>query len=796
MSSYVRYIKTAAITDSTELPFRIQFNFKKLIAWWQEQLNDANSFEADRATEVFKRLKKSPILTESFADVAIIDKYQEDIQLLLSPFFPSLTTTNETRAACMPFQHFFFNVTKRFATILDAADGDIGIPYNNSDFMYVFGCIPMLNTIYGAGINYARNFYFDIPDKKSSILRRYRAFFNGDFAEARPLKKIDLNEKDIRELVNNFDNIELWKKKIPPQSFVFEGITIITLFEVTREESISALKYDLLKKDALVMPDMVERIKINLGGLLNVPQLKTGFISWNKEINMLQSLGYGFWNSIVLSDKKTKKIDEAFCHDSQQAIFNKKNPFVIPEINEEPAVKNVLSGQLIKHKLKSYIAIPLIYNEELVGVLELGSEKANELNAITPHKLQEVVPLFTSAVKRSQEEFENQLETIIRQKCTAIHPTVSWRFTEAAERLVNSQRFFADAAMEDIVFADVYPLYGQVDIQGSSTRRNQSIQADLVEQLTLAKKVLDTAVNKFSLPIYKELQFRIDRYIEKLEEGLAAGDENQVLEFLKAEIYPVFNHLHTLSHELHEALLDYEKRLDPALGMVYKQRKDYEQSVKLINDKVSDYLDKTQQAAQKMFPHYFEKYKTDGVEHNLYIGQSMVNNKTFHSLYLQNLRLWQLLVICETENAVRHLTSNLKTKLEICSLILVHSNPLAIRFRMEEKKFDVDGAYNIRYEIMKKRIDKALVRETNERLTQPGKIAIVYSQDKEAKEYLNYLHYLQSINYIGPEVDRLALKDMQGVTGLKALRVEVVYQKYFGGTVKESKAVELLERVN
>jgi hypothetical protein len=151
--------------------------------------------------------------------------------------------------------------------------------------------------------------------------------------------------------------------------------------------------------------------------------------------------------------------------------------------------------------------------------------------------------------------------------------------------------------------------------------------------------------------------------------------------------------------------------------------------------------------------------------------------------------------MCETENIIQRLKPSLQTKLDICSLILVHSNPLAISFRMEEKKFDVDGAYNIRYEIMKKRIDKALVIETNERLTQPGKIAIVYSQDREAREYMNYLRYLQNINYIGSEVESLTLKDLQGVTGLKALRVEVVYQQSFNG-VKDSKAIEVLERVN
>ena len=41
---------------------------------------------------------------------------------------------------------------------------------------------------------------------------------------------------------------------------------------------------------------------------------------------------------------------------------------------------------------------------------------------------------------------------------------------------------------------------------------------------------------------------------------------------------------------------------------------------------------------------------------------------------------------------------------------LVHDEPMAIRFRADEKKFDVDGAYNMRYEIIKKRIDKALIK--------------------------------------------------------------------------------------
>ena len=57
--------------------------------------------------------------------------------------------------------------------------------------------------------------------------------------------------------------------------------------------------------------------------------------------------------------------------------------------------------------------------------------------------------------------------------------------------------------------------------------------------------------------------------------------------------------------------------------------------------------------------------------------------------------------------------------------------------------------------------------------TQPGKIAIVYSQTAEAAEYRDYIAYLQSLGYLHGEVESLELEELQGVSGLRALRVAV-----------------------
>lgn len=132
--------------------------------------------------------------------------------------------------------------------------------------------------------------------------------------------------------------------------------------------------------------------------------------------------------------------------------------------------------------------------------------------------------------------------------------------------------------------------------------------------------------------------------------------------------------------------------------------------------------------------------------------------------------------MCEMENLFYEVQKNQELTLSASSLILVFNNTLSIRYRMDEKRFDVDGTYNARYEIIKKRIDKACVQGSKERLTQKGKIAIVYSQKADEREYLRYIKYLQTKKYLGSEVELLELEDVQSVIGLKAIRVKIVYQ--------------------
>jgi hypothetical protein len=310
---------------------------------------------------------------------------------------------------------------------------------------------------------------------------------------------------------------------------------------------------------------------------------------------------------------------------------------VISDIEEygKHTDKNLFYQNLHSSGVQSIILIPIRASKNGdLALLEIASPKAYDLNSVNINKLKDIIPVFEAAVKRTSEERQNILEATIQENYTAIHNSVKWRFYEAAEKYQTASQTNENAKLDEIVFKDVYPLFGQSDIKGSSTARNMAIKEDLILQLTLAISVLKDACKTEKLPIYSELMYRVSTFLKDVKEDLNAGDEINILDFLQREIYPVFNHVKEINATLSKKVALYMTRLDKDLNVVYEKRKEYEKSVNLINEKLSKFIDKRQKDAQEMFPHYFERYKTDGVEFNMYIGQSIANKKPFDALYL------------------------------------------------------------------------------------------------------------------------------------------------------------------
>ncbi len=262
-------------------------------------------------------------------------------------------------------------------------------------------------------------------------------------------------------------------------------------------------------------------------------------------------------------------------------------------------------------------------------------------------KLREVLPLFSMAVRRSLDELEARVQAVIKEKCTAIHPSVEWRFRRAVLDSIEEHDGEEATELEPIVFRDVHPLYAATDIRGSSVERNLAVQADLGVHLRLALAVVEAARAARPLPILDEIGYRIERHARQIEQMLSSGDEVTVLAFLRQHVEPLFEQLADFGPAVRESVEAYRAALDPGLGTVYRQRRDYEESMTLV-----DRHDlRVPRRRRRSWPSRCSRTTSSGSGPTAWTTRStsagsLVEDGQFDEMYLRNLRLWQLMVTC------------------------------------------------------------------------------------------------------------------------------------------------------
>lgn len=772
------YILKSPISNK-ELPIKIHISFEKIYMYLEEITTNADHIFFDTANKLLQEMNEYPVLREGFTDFSLLHTYEKQIQKLLSILFPDLLQSNEIKAASIPFDMTSFMLSKRFKSIIDNAGDNFVFDIRNFDNenMYIMTCIYILAFHYNRHIDFKRPFFYDIPDTKTNTVKSYRALYNADFAS---IIKTDtapeLSEEDIHHLLNNFENIDVWKEKFPPNSYIFKGFGMINLFDVTQDETISKIKNTFIKRNIDSIVELEDQIK----KLFNLPNLKLGISIYSKKKEShINYIKHNKEHSLITKDICCSP-ENHFCNGIINRVFNSSLITAIPDLEayfkEGTATDNGFYKTVSEHNLQSIILVPIEVNSDFLAILELASPNKYELNSINANKLKDILPVLSTALERSVDERHNLLESVIQENYTTIHPSVKWKFYNAADEYIYNNT--PNSKLKNISFKNVYPLYGQCDVKGSSEARNNAIQEDLSYQLDKTIVLFGKVYEKEKLSIYKEIIYRLNKTLNSITDGIKTTDELQVTALLKNDIYPILEHLKKTNPEFIDIITSYENDIDPNLKIVYKKRKAYEDFITHLNTNLAKHLDKAQKEAQAFFPHYYERFKTDGLDYNMYIGEAITNTKEFHSIYIQNLRLWQLQQQCELEYIAKEIDiQHSDISLQVTSLILVHSVPLDIKFRMDEKKFDVDGAYNMRYEIIKKRIDKSYIKGTKERLTQPGKIAIVYTHEHDLAEYLKYIAYLKEQEYFTGNTEFLDVEDLQGVSGLKALRITINYNK-------------------
>jgi len=758
-------------------PFRSVLSFKPLIDFLKEKAAAAGPDGDDLLPILLKRIADVPELEQPIEDLSLLERHKSLVTSLMGTVFPTAMWDSDPFGGFIPFTvRAIYSSPVMQQLLLDEDCRLRGTPrWDDPEFarylsMRAFAHI--LKTCYDVSETWMMPFIRTIPHPETGLDRHYRMRPDYRFVEVHCTGAARaLSAEERLTVMEHLREPEVLAEIMPPDNYEFRGLAVMYAYDVTASEVMSAIERDFIDRDSLFSWIGFQRLQDRLRTLFKNPRLTTKITAIQGDHVLGLSGGCCTQGSYVFSDAAYIPLSNfagsVFCR-----AVTERRVIRVRDLHAEPTLTPV-DEQLIAQGVRSLLVAPLEYQGEVIGALKLESPDPGGIGSGDQATTAQLLPLFAMAMTRTHEELNNYVERIIKEKCTAVHPSVEWRFRRAALKLIEGRANRGVDDLEPIVFRDVYPLYGSSDIRGSSEVRNLAIQTDVTEHLTLALDTIRSASAAKMLPVLQDLEHRAQALTDNIARGFNTGDHVSIVNFLRSEVEPLFPVLRSFGPEVAGIVQAYESAVDPKIGTVYTRRKEFEQSVAAFNRCMVQYLDREQAEAQQVFPHYFDKHQTDGVSYVIYLGDSMCEKGGFNELYVKNLRMWQIMVACGVAWHSERLKRELTVPLESAHLILVRHQPLSVRFRFDEKRFDVDGAYDIGDEIIRSRLDKAVVRSTGERLTQPGKIAMVYSYTDEREEAKRHIGFLRNQGFLTGDVESLEIEDLPGVHGMKALRVTV-----------------------
>ena len=753
-------------------PFKSTASLLPLVEFWEKQSQDTDPLSH---STLMSHVDQAPELRTPIDDPHILQQHEKLIRRLVSALIPEASWETDLRAIVG-----MFNVTPLIATpsYLRLIPDSASIPQANVDsklerqLKHLFAYSIILRKLYDLEIDVDYPIVRKTKDPSTGFPVYLLVEVDAQFVQARVIgeEKPTLSDEEREQIRRNPADLELLAKLLPPEYFEFIGFIGIHALNVTDQQLLSEINRQLVETRSIVCPQTITEIEEKLRSLFGFPDLRMGLVAFQGEDLMRLNASDEITNQCIVGDSQHYD-QRAYEGSAHEEASNEKKTIIVDDLTSRLPCSEIEEA-LVKNTARSLAVAPLVAEEKVLGLLELTSPRVGVMNPMNTMKIRELLPLFTSAVQRSLAAFQSKIDGVIKRQCTVIHPSVEWRFQQAAAAFLQN-RSSETFGQQAIAFKDVFPMYGASDIRNSSRIRNRSISDDLAHELRSVSDILKSVASRESIPILAQATATCQEFLLLTEKEIRASDEYRITEFLQTEIREILQVLADREPASKGAVDAHFSQLDPHHGTYFRMRKAYMDSVAQLNTAFGNILEEAQEEAQQIFPHYFEKHSTDGVDFTLYIGDSLCRDRTFHPLYLDNLRLWQLILMCDLACVNQHLKKELPIPLETTHLIAVQDNPVSIRFRFDERLFDVDGAYNARYEIMKKRIDKAMIKGRSERLTQPDKIAIVYSNAKEATKYRKHLNYHQNAGYLIPGFEDLQVEDLQGVEGLKAMRVTV-----------------------
>jgi hypothetical protein len=246
------------------------------------------------------------------------------------------------------------------------------------------------------------------------------------------------SKQQLEEIKNNLHDLDYLESVLPSENFCFDGFIVIQLTNVTTEETINQIQEHFIDDAQKLQLNFIKDLNFLFEQLLRLDNLRTSFGGFTGIETIKVSSEFEKEYSCIYQDSvKIPKSDF-----EKSYIYNNikyEDNFNVFDGDDLKENISLYDSELIKSGAKSIVYLPLHSEGQPIGFFEICSKTKFHFNYINIQVLKIFKKMFESYLLGSMQNFNQLVQDVIQNKCTAIHPNLKWKFELKAKEFLKNK---------------------------------------------------------------------------------------------------------------------------------------------------------------------------------------------------------------------------------------------------------------------------------------------------------------------------------------------------------------------
>ncbi len=468
-------------------------SFRPLITYLKDRLKTELTLKAEFYRFLLEKIEREESLKNEI-DVEELVKHKDTLELIYTILTPLMANEKDLMwALSTPVPDKIFFSTDAFFDILslhnkqeNMDDSESVITKEREQLQFIYRMI--LNRFYNYTSIQKNDILYAYTNPDTQLTQYYNINADTQFIDITYDGELpELNFELVAAQVQDGTEIEYFQETIPLSKFKFDGFTVISLSDVTLPHAIEGIRNALVNHnyESEAYEHVIQALK-TLAGDGHIEFGLLPFLTVNKKFvfdNARES------QSILINSGKKHELQEETFYALVDDYKENPKPIFFNNLTDEKVLRFPFLDVLRKNDIRSYSFLPVYYNNQLAGVMEIYSKEDLEVDDKLISKLHTALPLLGQLLQYRIEEFNLQMDEVLKDKFTALQPSVQWKFNQVVWDFLKKSKGKKKAQeIDTVTFKGLYPLFGAIDIRNSTIERNYALKEDLKVQLALLNK--------------------------------------------------------------------------------------------------------------------------------------------------------------------------------------------------------------------------------------------------------------------------------------------------------------------